>query len=63
MSVKDIVIAFLKEKQNQLMEQYTEWEYIRGEFPEDYELCQQKMDRCDGICELIHRKIYELEEG
>ncbi len=45
------------------MEQYTEWEYIRGEFPEDYELCQQKMDRCDGICELIHRKIYELEEG
>lgn len=61
MSIKDIVISFLKEKQNQLMEQYAEWEDLQGEFPEDYGLCQSEMDRADWICELIRRKIDELE--
>lgn len=44
------------------MEQYAEWEDLQGEFPEDYGLCQSEMDRVDWICELIRRKIYELEE-
>lgn len=62
MPIKDIVISFLKEKQSQLMEQYMEWEDLQGEFPEDYGLCQSEMDRCDWICDLIRRKIYELEK-
>lgn len=62
MQIKEIVISFLKEKRNQLMEQYAEWEDLQGEFPEDYGLCQSEMDRVDWICELIRRKIYELEE-
>lgn len=61
MLIKEIVISFLKEKQNQLMEQYAEWEDLQGEFPEDYGLCQSEMDRTDRICEEIRRKIYELE--
>lgn len=61
MPIKHIVISFLKEKQNQLMEQYAEWEDLQGEFPEDYGLCQSEMDRADRICEEIRRKIYELE--
>lgn len=61
MSIKEIVISFLKEKQNQLMEQYAEWEDLQGEFPEDYGLCQSEMDRANRICEEIRRKIYELE--
>lgn len=61
MPIKDIVISFLKEKQSQLMGQYAEWEDLHGEFPEDYKLCQSEMDRADWICELIRRKIYELE--
>lgn len=61
MPIKDIVISFLKEKQNQLMVQYAEWEDLQGEFPEDYSLCQSEMDRLDWICEKIRRKIYELE--
>lgn len=61
MPIKDIVISFLKEKQNQLMEQYSEWEDLQCEFPEDYVMCQSKMDMVDCICEKIRRKIYELE--
>lgn len=53
MPIKEIVISFLKEKQNQLMEQYAEWE--------DYALCQLEMDRADRIYEETRRKIYELE--
>lgn len=61
MPIKDIVISFLKEKQNQLMKQYVEWEDLQGEFPEDYGLCQTEMDRVDCICDKIRREIYELE--
>lgn len=61
MPIKEIVISFLKEKQNQLMDQYAEWEDLQGEFPEDYGLCQSEMDRADRICEEIRRKIYWLE--
>ena len=61
MPIKEIVISFLKEKRNQLMEQYAEWEDLQGEFPEDYGLCKSEMDRADRICEEIRRKIYELE--
>lgn len=52
MPIKDLVIAFLREKQAQLMEQYAEWEELQ-----DFD----QMDRCDRICEQIRRKIYELE--
>lgn len=61
MPIKEIVISFLKEKQNQLMEQYAEWEDLQGEFPEYYGLCQSEMDRADRIYEETRRKIYELE--
>lgn len=43
------------------MEQYAEREDLQGEFPGDYGLFQNEMDRCDWICEKIRRKIYELE--
>lgn len=59
--IKEIVISFLKEKQNQLMEQYAEWEDLQGKFPEDYGLCQPEMDMAYRICEEIRRKIYESE--
>lgn len=62
MPIKEIVISFLKEKQNQLIEQHAEWEDLQGEFSEDYSLCQSEMDKADWICEEIRRKIHELEE-
>lgn len=61
MPIKEIIKSFLKEKQNQLMEQYAEWEDLQNEFPEDYGLCQTEMIRVDWICERIRRKISELE--
>lgn len=63
MPIKDIVISFLKEKQNQLMEQYAEWEDLQGKLPEYYRLYQSEMDRVDWECELLRREIYKLEVG
>ena len=61
MPIKELVIDFLKEKQNQLMEQYAILEEIQTENPEHYSVIQEEMDKVDWTCELIRRKIYELE--
>lgn len=61
MPIKDTVISLLKEKQNQLMEQYARLEEMQATYKEHYHLIQSEMDRLDWICETIRRKIAELE--
>ena len=61
MPIKELVIDFLKEKQDQLMEQYAILEEIQTEYPEHYGALQKEMDKLDYRCEQIRRKICELE--